>query len=171
MLLGKKEFLKKVREEPKLLLTDTTLRDAHQSLLATRMRTFDMLRVAEPLAYAAPELFSLEMWGGATFDVMLRFLREDPWERLSTLRAAVPNILFQMLLRGANGVGYTSYPDNVIEEFIRESHAAGIDIFRIFDSLNNPDRMKNAIEAVQKSGGIAEACLCYTGDVIAEEQA
>lgn len=169
--LGKSDFLKKVREEQRLLITDTTFRDAHQSLLATRMRTRDMLHVARPLALSAPELFSLEMWGGATFDVMLRFLREDPWQRVSKLREEVPNILFQMLLRGANGVGYTSYPDNVVREFIRESNTAGIDIFRIFDSLNNPSRMRNAIEAVQSVNGIAEVCVCYTGDLLSEEKA
>lgn len=163
-------FLDAIRQEESLLITDTTFRDAHQSLLATRMRTFDMLQVADALAYNAPKLFSLEMWGGATFDVMLRFLREDPWERLSKLREAIPNILFQMLLRGSNGVGYTSYPDNVINEFIKESHSAGIDIFRIFDSLNNVDRMRMAIAGVREAGGIAEACICYTGDVLSEEK-
>ena len=168
--LGREDFLKKVRDENRLLITDTTFRDAHQSLLATRMRTYDMLPVADVLAQNCPQLFSLEMWGGATFDVMLRFLREDPWERLERLRKAVPNILFQMLLRGANGVGYKSYPDNVITEFIKQSHLAGIDIFRIFDSLNNVDRMKNAIDSVRKVGGIAEACICYTGELLREEK-
>ena len=162
-------FLKKIRDERRLLITDTTYRDAHQSLLATRVRSYDMLAVAEPLAYNASQLFSLEMWGGATFDVMLRFLREDPWERLSALRNAIPNILFQMLLRGANGVGYKSYPDNVIREFIREAHVAGIDIFRVFDSLNNVDRMQNAVQAVRDAGGLAEVCICYTGDLLREE--
>ncbi|MCB0322935.1 MAG: pyruvate carboxylase [Bdellovibrionales bacterium] len=167
--LGRDAFLRRVRDEKRLLITDTTFRDAHQSLFATRMRSFDMLAVARPLAIQAPELFSLEMWGGATFDVMLRFLREDPWERLVRLREAVPNILFQMLIRGANGVGYKSYPDNVIDRFIKEAHRGGMDIFRIFDSLNNPERMKAAIESVREAGAIAEVCVCYTGDVAAEE--
>ena len=169
--LGKEEFLKKVREENSLLITDTTFRDAHQSLLATRMRSADILPVADLLSRQAPQLFSLEMWGGATFDVMLRFLREDPWERLARLREAVPNILFQMLFRGTNAVGYKSYPDNVIEEFVKEANSAGIDIFRIFDSLNNVDRMNKAIDVVSSSGAIAEVCLCYTGDVVSEEKA
>jgi pyruvate carboxylase len=168
---GKQEFLRKVRETQSLLITDTTMRDAHQSLFATRMRTHDMMAVARKLAVSAPQLFSLEMWGGATFDVMLRFLREDPWKRLSKLREEVPNILFQMLLRGANGVGYTSYPNNVIRRFILESHKSGIDIFRIFDSLNSVDRMRNAIDSVQEAGGIAEVCLCFTGDLLAAERA
>jgi len=125
-----------IREQKKLLLTDTSFRDAHQSLMATRLRTHDMLKIAEPTAYLAPDLFSLEMWGGATFDVAYRFLREDPWARVEELRKKIPNILFQMLLRGANAVGYTNYPDNLVRVFIREAAAVGIDVFRIFDSLN-----------------------------------
>ncbi|MCB0345567.1 MAG: pyruvate carboxylase [Bdellovibrionales bacterium] len=168
--LGKKAFLRAVREEKTVLTTDTTFRDAHQSLLATRMRTFDMLKVAEPLARTAPEIFSLEMWGGATFDVCLRFLREDPWKRVERLREKVPNILFQMLIRGANVVGYKSYPDNVVRRFAKEAHDAGIDIFRIFDCFNQIEQMRPAIEAVQEAGAIAEVSICYTGDVLSEQQ-
>ncbi len=168
--LGKKAFLKAVRDEKTVLTTDTTFRDAHQSLLATRMRTFDMLKVAEPLARNAPEIFSLEMWGGATFDVCLRFLREDPWMRVERLREKIPNILFQMLIRGANVVGYKSYPDNVVRRFAKEAHRTGIDIFRIFDCFNQIEQMRPAIEAVQEAGAIAEVSICYTGDVLAEEK-
>ena len=146
-------------------LTDTTWRDAHQSLLATRMRTYDIARVAPATAHLAPNLFSLEMWGGATFDVAYRFLYEDPWLRLEELRRLVPNVMFQMLLRGANAVGYTSYPDNVVSGFIEEAAAAGMDVFRIFDALNDVDNMQVAIEAAQKTGRIVEAAICYTGDV------
>ena len=164
--LDRKEFREKIRNESSLLITDTTMRDAHQSLLATRMRTIDMLPIADVLAQRCSGLFSLEMWGGATFDVALRFLKEDPWERVALLRERIPNVLFQMLLRGANGVGYKSYPNNVIKEFIVQSVDAGIDIFRVFDSLNNVDRMRHAIDSVREAGGIAEACVCYTGDVL-----
>ncbi len=167
--LGIKKFLAEVKAEKRLLVTDTTFRDAHQSLLATRLRTFDMLQVADALAVQVPQLFSLEMWGGATFDVCLRFLREDPWERLAQLRERIPNILFQMLIRGANVVGYTSYPDNVVKAFIKESKDSGIDIFRIFDCFNNLSQMQLSIQAVKEAGGIAEVCLCYTGDLIEEE--
>lgn len=166
---GKKKFLKSVRDETAVLTTDTTFRDAHQSLLATRMRTFDMLAVAEPLARLVPEIFSLEMWGGATFDVCLRFLREDPWMRVSRLREKIPNILFQMLIRGANVVGYKSYPDNVVRRFASEAHEAGIDIFRIFDCFNQIEQMRPAIDAVLESGAIAEVSICYTGDLLGEE--
>ncbi|MDT8903456.1 pyruvate carboxylase [Anaeroselena agilis] len=155
-----------VKEQKKVLLTDTTLRDAHQSLLATRMRTYDMVKVIDPTVRLLPNLFSLEMWGGATFDVAYRFLREDPWERLAALRAKTPNILFQMLLRSANAVGYTNYPDNVVRHFIAQSAAAGIDVFRIFDSLNWLESMRVAIEAVRDAGKVAEASLCYTGDIL-----
>jgi len=155
-----------VQGETKVLLTDTTLRDAHQSLFATRMRTYDMLQIAEATGKLAPDLFSLEMWGGATFDTSMRFLKEDPWERLHLLRERVPNILFQMLLRGANAVGYTNYPDNVIQYFIKESAAAGIDVFRIFDSLNWIEGMKISIDTVRNTGKIAEAAICYTGDIL-----
>jgi pyruvate carboxylase len=166
---GIKKFLGRVREAPALLITDTTIRDAHQSLLATRLRTHDMLQAARHIAHQTPQLFSLEMWGGATFDVCLRFLKEDPWERLSQLRATIPNILFQMLIRGANVVGYKNYPDNVVREFVKESAAAGIDIFRIFDCFNNLEQMETTISAVKKTGALAECCICYTGDLLEEE--
>jgi pyruvate carboxylase len=152
-------------EQGRPLLTDTTWRDAHQSLLATRMRTFDLLQIAPATAQLAPGLFSLECWGGATFDTSYRYLNEDPWARLRKLRAAVPNILLQMLLRGANAVGYTSYPDNLVEAFIDEAAEAGIDVFRIFDSLNDLDSMKVSIDRVRKTGKVAEVAICYTGDV------
>lgn len=149
-----------------VLLTDTTFRDAHQSLLATRVRSQDMYQIADATARMMHQLFSLEMWGGATFDVAYRFLKEDPWERLAKLREQVPNVLFQMLLRGANAVGYTNYPDNLIREFIAESASSGIDVFRIFDSLNWIKGMEVAIDAVRQSGKIAEAAICYTGDIL-----
>lgn len=155
-----------VKQQKDVLLTDTTFRDAHQSLLATRMRTKDMKNIAEPTARMMPGLFSTEMWGGATFDTSMRFLNEDPWERLLTLREKMPNVLFQMLLRASNAVGYKNYPDNVIEQFVEKSAAAGIDVFRIFDSLNWVEGMKLAINAVRQSGKIAEATMCYTGDIL-----
>ncbi|MEN6460546.1 MAG: pyruvate carboxylase [Syntrophomonas sp.] len=155
-----------IKSQNRLLMTDTTMRDAHQSLMATRVRTVDMLRIAEATAHIGKDLFSLEMWGGATFDVAYRFLKECPWERLTELRQKVPNIMFQMLIRGANAVGYTNYPDNVIREFIRESANAGIDIFRIFDSLNWLKGMEVSIDETIKRGKIAEACICYTGDIL-----
>ncbi len=155
-----------IKSQKKLLLTDTSFRDAHQSLMATRLRTHDMLKIAGPTAYLAGDLFSLEMWGGATFDVAYRFLKEDPWKRLDDLRKKVPNIMFQMLLRGANAVGYTNYPDNLIREFIQESAVNGIDVFRIFDSLNWLKGMEVAVDEVLKTGKIAEACVCYTGDIL-----
>ncbi|MCF6266518.1 MAG: pyruvate carboxylase [Desulfuromusa sp.] len=155
-----------VRKHKQLLLTDTTMRDAHQSLMATRVRTFDLDRIAEATAHLGGGLFSLEMWGGATFDVSMRFLREDPWERLDRMRRKIPNILFQMLLRGSNAVGYTNYPDNVVQEFVSKSAESGIDVFRIFDSLNWTKGMQVAMEAVQKSGTICEAAICYTGDIL-----
>ncbi len=164
--LGAEAFVDWMGRHEPVLVTDTTFRDAHQSLLATRLRTKDMLAVAPALAREASQLFSLEMWGGATFDVAMRFLDEDPWDRLARLREAIPNILFQMLLRGANAVGYTTYPDNVVREFVREAHARGIDLFRIFDSLNWSEQMQVAIDAVRESGGIAEVALCYTGDIL-----
>ncbi len=154
-----------LRAQERVQITDTTFRDAHQSLLATRVRTTDLLAIAPATARLADTLFSVEMWGGATFDVSYRFLQEDPWERLRRLREAMPNLLFQMLLRGANGVGYTNYPDNVIRRFVRQAAADGIDVFRIFDALNWVPNMELAIEEVAKAGKIAEACLCYTGDV------
>jgi len=168
---GKEEFLKKLKNTEELLITDTSYRDAHQSLLATRLRSIDMLNIANCVARRASGLFSIEMWGGATFDVSLRFLKEDPWERLETLREKIPNIPFQMLARGSNAVGYTRYPDNVIVEFIKQAHKSGIDIFRIFDCLNSIDKMRVSIDAVKETGGIAEVCICYTGDLVAEEAA
>jgi len=164
--LGPERFMEWIAQEERVLVTDTTFRDAHQSLLATRMRTHDMLEVAPALARLAPQLFSLEMWGGATFDVAMRFLDEDPWDRLVRLREAIPNILFQMLLRGANAVGYTTYPDNVVRRFVQEAAGCGIDVFRIFDSLNWTEQMGVAIEAVREAGAIAEAAICYTGDLL-----
>ncbi|STO11595.1 2-oxoglutarate carboxylase small subunit [[Flavobacterium] thermophilum] len=163
---GPEGLVRWIQEQPRVLLTDTTFRDAHQSLLATRVRTIDMLRIAEPTARLLPNLFSLEMWGGATFDVAYRFLKEDPWDRLLKLRERIPNVLFQMLLRSANAVGYKNYPDNVIREFVDKSAQAGIDVFRIFDSLNWVKGMTVAIDAVRQSGKIAEAAICYTGDIL-----
>jgi pyruvate carboxylase len=164
--LGPERFARWVREQKRLLVTDTTFRDAHQSLLATRMRTYDMLRIAPAYAVDHADLFSLEMWGGATFDTAMRFLKESPWDRLDQLRSRVPNILFQMLLRAANAVGYTNYPDNVVRAFVKESAQAGIDLFRIFDSLNYFPNLKLGIEAVRDAGMIAEAAVCYTGDIL-----
>lgn len=155
-----------IRRQDQLLLTDTTFRDAHQSLLATRVRSHDLLRIAGATGELAPGLFSLEMWGGATFDTALRFLKEDPWDRLDRLREAVPHVLFQMLLRGANAVGYSSYPDNVVRLFVREAAAAGVDIFRIFDSLNWLPNMQVALDEVLKSGAVAEVAICFTGDLL-----
>jgi pyruvate carboxylase len=164
--LGPERFADWIRGEKRLLITDTTLRDAHQSLLATRVRTYDMLAVADAIARLTPTLFSLEMWGGATFDTSMRFLQEDPWQRLTELRHRVPNILFQMLLRASNAVGYTTYPDNVVRAFIRRSAEDGIDVFRIFDSLNSTANMQLAIESVrQDTRSICEAAICYTGDI------
>lgn len=152
--------------QQEVLVTDTTFRDAHQSLFATRLRTADMLRVMRDTAGKLPGLFSFECWGGATFDVAYRFLDESPWQRLSQFRQAAPNVLFQMLLRGANAVGYTSYPDNVVKEFIRLAAKNGIDVFRIFDSLNGLDNMRLSIDTVRETGKVAEATLCYTGDIL-----
>ncbi len=156
--------------QKRVLLTDTTMRDAHQSLFATRMRTKDMLAVAKNSQKALPQLFSYEMWGGATFDVAYRFLNEDPWERLKKLRKAMPRTLFQMLFRGSNAVGYKNYSDNVIEEFIKESAKNGIDVFRIFDSLNWLPQMEKSIQAVKDTGKIAEGTICYTGDILNPNQ-
>ncbi|WLR52195.1 pyruvate carboxylase [Bacillus tianshenii] len=163
---GPEGLAKWLKEQDEVLLTDTTFRDAHQSLLATRLRTRDLLQIAEPTARLLPNLFSTEMWGGATFDVAYRFLKEDPWKRLIKLREKMPNVLFQMLLRASNAVGYKNYPDNLIEEFVQKSAEAGIDVFRIFDSLNWVEGMKVAIEAVRKTDKIAEAAVCYTGDIL-----
>jgi pyruvate carboxylase len=163
--LGPERFLAWMRRERRVLFTDTTVRDAQQSLLATRVRTHDILAVAPAYAHLAPQLFSLECWGGATFDVMLRFLREDPWERLARLREAVPNLILQMMVRASNAVGYTSYPDNVVQHFIAQAKLTGVDLFRVFDSLNGVDNMRVAIDAVRSTGALCEAAMCYTGDL------
>ena len=164
--LGAKGFAEWTRKQKRLLITDTTFRDAHQSLMATRVRTFDMAAIAPIVARRTPGLFSLEMWGGATFDTAMRFLNEDPWDRLRLLREKVPNICFQMLLRGANAVGYTSYPRSVVSGFIKHAAESGVDIFRVFDSLNDLSNMKAAMEAVQETHGICEGTLCYTSDIL-----
>lgn len=163
--LGPAAFAARLREQAAVAVTDTTLRDAHQSLLATRMRTFDMVGVAPWLARGLPDLLSLEAWGGATYDVALRFLKEDPWERLSMLREAAPNLCLQMLLRGRNTVGYTPYPDRVATAFVSEAARTGVDIFRVFDAFNNVEQMRPAIEAVLEMGKLAEGTLCYSGDL------
>jgi pyruvate carboxylase len=164
--LGPKRFGEWVRGEQRLLITDTTFRDAHQSLLATRVRSYDLLQPAEAVAQRLSPLFSLEMWGGATFDTALRFLYEDPWQRLRQLRTRIPNVCFQMLLRASNAVGYTSYPDNVVRQFVLEAARQGIDVFRIFDSLNCIDNMGVAIDAVLETGAVCEPAICYTGDLL-----
>lgn len=164
--LGPEEFAKWTRRKKRALFTDTTFRDAHQSLLATRVRSHDMLLVADAVARRTPRLFSLEMWGGATFDASMRFLREDPWERLRSLRARIPNICFQMLLRGSNAVGYSNYPPNVVEGFVRHAAEVGMDIFRVFDSLNDLSNMRAAMEAVRKVNAVCEGAICYTGDIL-----
>ena len=157
--------------QKRLLLTDTTMRDGHQSLLATRMRSIDMIRVAPAYAANLPQLFSMECWGGATFDVAYRFLQECPWQRLRQLRAAMPNLLTQMLLRASNGVGYTNYPDNVVREFVRQAAETGVDVFRVFDSLNWVENMRVAMDAVVESGKICEGTICYTGDILNPDRA
>ena len=168
--MGADTFVQWIKDQKNILYTDTTMRDAHQSLLATRVRSIDMLEVAAGLAKNHPQLFSLEMWGGATFDVSMRFLHECPWERLKELRKVVPNILFQMLFRGSNAVGYKAYPDNLVEKFIEKSWENGIDVFRIFDSLNWIEGMRKSIQFVRNdTGGIAEASICYTGDLLNQE--
>jgi len=164
--LGPQGFCDWVLAQPQALVTDTTMRDGHQSLLATRMRSYDMVQVAPAYARRLPTLFSLECWGGATFDVAMRFLKECPWDRLRDLRERVPNILFQMLLRGANGVGYANYPDNVVKLFVHQAAASGVDIFRVFDSLNWVENMKVAMEAVLETGRLLEGTVCYTGDML-----
>ena len=164
--LGPEKFAEWTREQNRLLITDTTFRDAHQSLMATRMRSYDLLKIAGYVAKELPQLYSLEMWGGATFDVTMRFLLEDPWKRLRDLRECVPNICFQMLLRASNAVGYTAYPDNAVAGFIKEAAVQGIDIFRIFDSLNWLPNMGPAVEATLKTGRVCEAAICYTGDIL-----
>ena len=167
---GPEAVAKWVKDQKKLLITDTTMRDAQQSLMATRVRTVDMEKIAPAVSVYGKDLFSLEMWGGATFDTAYIFLKESPWERLDTLREKMPNILFQMLIRGANAVGYKNYPDNVIREFVKESAKSGIDVFRIFDSLNWLDGMTVALDETLNQGKIAEACLCYTGDILDESR-
>ncbi len=168
--LGPDGFAKWLAAEKQVFFTDTTWRDAHQSLFATRLRSIDMARVAGHAAKGVPNLFSLECWGGATFDVAYRFLHEDPWERLRMFRKEVPNILLQMLIRGANAVGYTSYPDNVVRKFIELAGKNGVDVFRVFDSLNSLDNMKVAIDEVRNQNKLAEVALCYTGDILDESR-
>ncbi len=163
--LGAEKFAAWMKAQPQVLLTDTTMRDAHQSLFATRMRSHDMLAVAPHYARMLPQLFSMECWGGATFDVAMRFLKEDPWERLTRLREATPNILFQMLLRASNAVGYTNYSDNVVRYFVQQAAKNGVDVFRVFDSLNWVDNMRVAMDAVIDTGALCEGTLCYTGDL------
>ncbi|MBU3075136.1 pyruvate carboxylase [Clostridium estertheticum] len=169
-LQGTEGLLKWIKGQNKLLLTDTTMRDAQQSLMATRVRTKDMLKIATATSVYGTDLFSLEMWGGATFDVAYRYLNESPWERLTQLRKKIPNVLFQMLIRGANAVGYKNYPDNIVREFIKESASSGVDVFRIFDSLNWLKGMETSIDEVLKSGKVAEACICYTGDILNDKK-
>ena len=164
--MGPEKFSQWIKDQHKVFFTDTTMRDAHQSLFATRVRTIDMLRVLESASKKLPNLFSYECWGGATFDVAYRFLYEDPWVRLRQMREKAPNILLQMLVRGANAVGYTSYPDNVVKNFIDLSAKNGIDVFRVFDSLNSLDNMYGTIQAVRENNKLAEVALCYTGDIL-----
>lgn len=169
--LGRDQFVEYIKNDKRIHYTDTTFRDAHQSLIATRLRNIDMMKAIEGMAKHHPEIFSLEVWGGATFDVCMRFLHEDPWERLRAIRKAAPNILLQMLFRGSNAVGYAAYPDNLIEQFIIKSAENGIDIFRIFDSLNWVEGMRFSIKTVrEKTNSLAEACICYTGDILDPER-
>ncbi|MGH6828269.1 MAG: pyruvate carboxylase, partial [Rhizomicrobium sp.] len=163
--LGAETFASWMKDQTPVLVTDTTMRDAHQSLLATRVRTYDLAAIAAASAKGLPQLWSLECGGGATFDVAMRFLSEDPWERLAKIREKVPNLLVQMLLRGANGVGYTNYPDNVVKAFVARTAQAGMDLFRIFDCLNWVENMRVAIDAVGRCGKLAEGAICYTGDI------
>ncbi len=162
---GPQGLAKWLKEQKQLLITDTTMRDGHQSLLATRMRSIDMIRIAPAYAATLDNLFSMECWGGATFDVAYRFLQECPWQRLRSLREKLPNLLTQMLLRASNGVGYTNYPDNVVQEFVAQAVASGVDVFRVFDSLNWVENMRVAMDAVLESGKVLEAAICYTGDL------
>ncbi|MBS1180932.1 MAG: cfiB [Proteobacteria bacterium] len=163
---GPEALAKWIREQDNVLVSDTTMRDGHQSLLATRMRTHDMANIAEAYARGLPGLFSLECWGGATFDVAMRFLTEDPWERLAKIRDKAPNILMQMLLRGSNGVGYKNYADNVVRHFVQQAAASGVDVFRVFDCLNWIDNMRVSMDAVLDQGKVLEAAICYTGDIL-----
>ena len=160
-----------MRSEKRALVTDTTMRDAHQSLLATRMRGFDLTAIAPAYARALPQLLSLECWGGATFDVAMRFLAEDPWERLAAIREGAPNILLQMLLRGSNAVGYANYPDNVVKFFVGQAAAAGVDLFRVFDCLNWVENMRVSMQAVREAGKLCEGAMCYTGDILDPDRA
>ena len=169
--LGPKGFASWMLEQKRALVTDTTMRDAHQSLLATRMRTYDIVNAAKATSVGLPQLLSLECWGGATFDVSMRFLQEGPWERLQWIRERAPNILLQMLLRGANGVGYTNYPDNVVKFFVKQAAERGIDLFRVFDCLNWVENMRVAIDAVCEAGKLAEGAICYTGDILDPDRA
>ncbi|MDX5594784.1 pyruvate carboxylase [Pseudovibrio sp. SPO723] len=164
--LGAEGFAKWMKDQERVLVTDTTMRDAHQSLLATRMRTYDIAQITDTYAKGLPQLLSLECWGGATFDVAMRFLSEDPWERLRMVRQKAPNILLQMLLRGSNGVGYANYPDNVVKFFVKTAAENGVDLFRVFDCLNWVENMRVSLDAVQESGKLCEATLCYTGDIL-----
>ncbi len=164
--LGPKGFAEWMKAEKRALLTDTTMRDGHQSLLATRMRSHDIVNIADAYATGLPTLFSLECWGGATFDVSMRFLTESPWERLHQIRERAPNILLQMLLRGSNGVGYTNYPDNVVKFFVHQAAENGVDLFRVFDCLNWVENMRVSMDAVQETGKLCEGVLCYTGDML-----
>jgi pyruvate carboxylase len=168
---GPKGLASWMKAQKGVLFTDTTMRDAHQSLLATRMRSYDITRIAEAYSRGLPNLFSLECWGGATFDVSMRFLNEDPWERLAAVREGAPNILTQMLLRGSNGVGYTNYPDNVVKFFVRQAAKGGVDVFRIFDCLNWVENMRVSIDAVAEAGKVAEGAICYTGDMLDPDRA
>ena len=168
---GPKALADWMKAEKRVLITDTTMRDGHQSLLATRMRSIDMIRVAPAYAANLPQLFSVECWGGATFDVAYRFLQECPWQRLRDLRAAMPNLLTQMLLRASNGVGYTNYPDNVVQSFVKTAAETGVDVFRVFDSLNWVENMRVAMDAVQESGKVCEGTICYTGDILNPDRA
>jgi pyruvate carboxylase len=168
---GPKALADWMKAEKRVLITDTTMRDGHQSLLATRMRSIDMIRVAPAYAANLPQLFSVECWGGATFDVAYRFLQECPWQRLRDLRAAMPNLLTQMLLRASNGVGYTNYPDNVVQSFVKTAAEPGVDVFRVFDSLNWVENMRVAMDAVQESGKVCEGTICYTGDILNPDRA
>jgi pyruvate carboxylase len=158
-------------DQKQLLITDTTMRDGHQSLLATRMRSYDMVRIADAYAHNLPQLFSMECWGGATFDVAYRFLQECPWQRLRDLRTRMPNLMTQMLLRASNGVGYTNYPDNVVQEFVRQAADTGVDVFRVFDSLNWVENMRVAMDAVVENGKVCEGTVCYTGDILNPDRA
>jgi pyruvate carboxylase len=168
--LGAAGFAKWMLAQKQVLVTDTAMRDAHQSLLATRMRQSDMAAIAPYYAHMLPQLFSVECWGGATFDVAMRFLKEDPWSRLEQFRALMPNLLLQMLLRSSNAVGYTNYPDNVVKAFVKQAAISGIDVFRVFDSLNWVENMRVAIDAVLDTGKLCEAAICYSGNLSSPQE-